>query len=121
MGMRLHIILLFLILLTFIFVIRQIRSKKLMLQYTLSWLSLLFVLFIVILFPQLLDFISQIIGIAIPMNMVFFLGFCFILLIVFELTRAISKMSEQIKVLSQKIALLEKSEEERISDSTKRK
>lgn len=113
MGMRLHIILLILILLTFIFVVRQIRAKKLILQYTLSWLSLLLVLFIVVLFPQLLDFISQIIGIAIPMNMVFFLGFCFILLIVFELTRAISKMSEQIKELTQKIALLEKTKEDK--------
>ena len=56
----------------------------------------------------MLDSVSEIVGIAVPINMVFFLGFCFLLLIVFELTQVISKMSEHIKYLAQKIALLEK-------------
>ena len=108
MSYKLKFILLLLIVLTFLFVIKQIKSKKLLLQYTLSWMTLLIVLLIFILFPSLLSGVSSILGIADPMNMVFFLGFCFSLIIIFGLTRAISKMSEQIKELTQKIALIDK-------------
>lgn len=111
MGGRLQILLLVLISVTIGILIGKIRTKKLLLQYSLTWLSVLFVLLIVALFPKVLDFISALAGIGLPMNMVFFLGFCFSLLIIFELTQAISKMSEQIKDLTQKIAILEKKEE----------
>ena len=108
MNGKLQLLLLLLIIFTLFILIRRIRAKKLLLQYSLSWLSLLIVLLVVCCFPQVLDSVSEIVGIAVPINMVFFLGFCFLLLIVFELTQVISKMSEQIKYLAQKIALLEK-------------
>ncbi len=40
--------------------------------------------------------------------MVFFLGFCFSLVIIYSLTRYISQQSEQIKELTQKVALIDK-------------
>lgn len=112
MSTRLHILLLAAVLFTLFEVIKRVREKKLLLQYTLTWLTLLVVLLLVALFPQLLSWISDLIGIALPINMVFFLGFCFSLLIIFELTQAVSKMSVQIKDLTQKIALLDKKRED---------
>ena len=93
MSTRLHILLLIAVLFTLFEVIKRVRGKNLLLQYTLTWLTLL-------------------VGVALPINMVFFLGFCFLLLIVFELTQAVSKMSVQIKDLTQKIALLDKKRED---------
>ena len=112
MSTRLHILLLIAVLFTLFEVIKRVRGKNLQLQYTLTWLTLLVVLLLVALFPQLLSWMSGLIGIALPINMVFFLGFCFLLLIVFELTQAVSKMSVQIKDLTQKIALLDKKRED---------
>lgn len=112
MSTRLHILLFAAVLFTLFEVIKRVREKKLLLQYTLTWLTLLVVLLLVALFPQLLSWISDLIGIALPINMVFFLGFCFSLLIIFELTQAVSKMSVQIKDLTQKIALLDKKRED---------
>lgn len=112
MSTRLHILLLAAVLFTLFEVIKRVRGKKLLLQYTLTWLTLLVVLLLVALLPQLLSWMSELIGIALPINMVFFLGFCFLLLIVFELTQAVSKMSVQIKDLTQKIALLDKKRED---------
>lgn len=112
MSTRLHILLLAAVLFTLFEVIKRVREKKLLLQYTLTWLTLLVVLLLVALFPQLLSWVSDLIGIALPINMVFFLGFCFSLLIIFELTQAVSKMSVQIKDLTQKIALLDKKRED---------
>lgn len=112
MGKRLQLLLVILVLITLILVLRRVRTKKLLLQYTLSWMSLLFVLLIVSLFPDILEVFSHMFGIATPVNMVFFLGFCFALIIIFGLTQAVSKMSQQIKDLTQKVALMEKDEKD---------
>ena len=45
---------------------------------------------------------------ASPINMLFFLGFCFSLVIIFVLTVAISRVSIRMKQLTQELALYEK-------------
>ena len=55
-------------------------------------------------------------GIASPMNMLFFLGFCFSLTIIFSLTISASKMSIQIKDLTQEIALYKKEQNEKVDE-----
>ena len=117
MGPHLKIVLLLCLLAVFIFVVRQIKNKKLVLQYTLSWLFLIFGLAIVILVPQVLDIISRIIGIAVPVNTIFFLGFVFALVILYNMTGAISKMSVEITRLTQELAILEKKIEEGKTES----
>ena len=57
------------------------------------------------------DFLAHVLGIESVMNMVFFIGFCFALVIIFGLTQSISKLSQQVKILTQKVALLEKDNE----------
>ena len=47
-------------------------------------------------------------GIASPVNMIFFLGFCFSLFIMFTITVALSITASSTKRLNQKIGLLEK-------------
>ena len=108
MSLRLQIVLIALVLIVFNVMIRQIRNGKLLLQHCLSWLSLLFAVFIVSLFPTLLSKIANAFGILMPVNMVFFVGFCFTLVIIFGLTQTISKMTGQIKELVQRVAILEK-------------
>ncbi len=108
MSGKLRLLLLIMLALVLLNVLHQIRSRKLELKYTISWLILLFVLLIVVIFPELLNYLSDISGIVLPINMVFFVGFCFTLLIIYRLTQAVSKMSEEIKRLTQRIALDEK-------------
>lgn len=108
MSIRLQFLLVILSLIVLEELFRRIQKRRLLLQYSLSWLSLLVALIVVAVFPSLLTTWSNILGIVSPINMVFFLGFCFSLLIIFGLTMAVSKMSEQIKELTQKIALMEK-------------
>lgn len=107
-----RILLLIMLGITFLIFIRQIKEKKLSLQYTLSWLFLLLALFIVLLFPGLLSWLTRVCGIALPINMIFFLGFVFTLVIVYRLTAAVSKMSDEIRDLTQKIALMEKEKDD---------
>ena len=46
-------------------------------------------------------------GLPFPVNMMFFFGFCFTLLLLFSLTVKVSRQAEQLKRLTQEIALLE--------------
>ncbi len=106
MTIRLRILLIALSISVLLWLIRQVKTKKLDLRYTLSWLLLDFVLLIFAVFPQLLNAVSRFLGIYSPVNMIFFLGFCFSLLIIYTLTAAVSKQSSEIKRLTQAIALL---------------
>ena len=108
MTIQLRIILILMVLLTGSIAIRQIKKKNLELQYTISWLFLLFVILLVSVFPGILSWLSSVMGIELPINMVFFLGFVFTLLIMYRLTAAVSKMSREITELTQKLALLDK-------------
>ena len=108
MTVQLRIILFILISLTFALFVDQIKQKKLKLQYTLNWMRLLLFVLFVTAFPGVLGFVANLMGIALPINMIFFFGFLFTLVIIYRLTMAVSKQSEEIKFLTQKVALLEK-------------
>ena len=102
MSTQLRLVLFILNIIVLIQLIIQVKKKKLQLQYIFTWLALLFVLLIVLIF------FTRTLGVQLPSNMVFFLGFCFSLVIIYSLTRYISQQSEQIKELTQKVALIDK-------------
>lgn len=89
-------------------IINMIRMKRLEIRYALAWLLVGISIFVLDCFPQLITWLSIHLGIASPVNMLFFLGFCFSLIIIFVLTVAVSRMSIRIKQLAQEIALNEK-------------
>lgn len=113
MSVKIQIIIAVLIICALIVIIDMIRKKRLELSYALSWLLVGIGVLILDIFPQLIKTISEKIGIVSPVNMLFFFGFCFSLIIIFVLTIAISKLSIKIKQLAQQIAIYEKKEKER--------
>lgn len=113
MSVKIQIIIAVLIICALIVIIDMIRKKRLELSYALSWLLVGIGVLILDIFPQLIKTISEKIGIVSPVNMLFFFGFCFSLIIIFVLTIAVSKLSIKIKQLAQQIAMYEKKEKER--------
>lgn len=88
-------------------IVNMIRKKKLELKYALYWLIAIVFVLIMDCFPVLLTRLSYFLGIWAPVNMIFFLGFCFSLLIIFVLTVTLSRMSERVRKLAQAVALNE--------------
>lgn len=88
-------------------IVNMIRKRKLELKYALSWLIAIVFVLIMDCFPVLLTRLSHFLGIWAPVNMIFFLGFCFSLLIIFVLTVTLSRMSERVRKLAQAVALNE--------------
>ena len=88
--------------------INMIRRRSLELKYALVWMLVLTALFVFDCAPALLNVVSGFLGIYAPVNMIFFLGFCFSLLIIFSLTVALSRLSNSVRTLDQMVALNEK-------------
>lgn len=88
-------------------IVNMIRQRKLELKYALSWLIAIVFVLILDCFPVLLTKLSNFLGIWAPVNMIFFLGFCFSLMIIFILTVTLSRMSERVRKLAQAVALNE--------------
>ena len=71
MSGRLRIILIVLVVLTNLYSIRQIRRGKMSLNHSLLWIFISIALLLVAIFPNIAFWISEKIGIGLPINMVF--------------------------------------------------
>lgn len=111
MNIRIQVIVAIVIIVALIVIVNMIRKKSLELRYALSWLFVGVGILLLDLFPRLIEWLSKAMGILTPINMLFFLGFCFSLVIIFMLTIAVSRMSIRIKELAQELALYKKENE----------
>ncbi|MCR5145561.1 MAG: DUF2304 domain-containing protein [Lachnospiraceae bacterium] len=83
-----------------------VRTKRLELKYALVWFAVGTMLLIFDLAPGILQWLTNLLGIALPINMLFFLGFGFVLLIILTQTVVISNLTRKTKRLTQEVALL---------------
>lgn len=108
MNIKTQVIVVVVVVFAMIWLFNMVRKNRLELKYSLLW----FVLGIGVLFfalcPSATVWLADLFGIGIPINLIFFAGFCFALMIIFSLTAAISRMSVKLKRLTQEIGLLNK-------------
>lgn len=88
-------------------VFELVRQRRLMERYSLLWLFASVVLLLLAIFSGLLRDLSSVIGIATPSNALFgvAIGFATLMLLHFSVT--ISRITDQNKVLAQKLAATE--------------
>lgn len=116
MTAKIQIIIGLCLIVALILIVNMIKRRSLELKYALSWLIAIFFVLVIDCFPVLLVKLSALLGIWAPVNMIFFLGFCFSLMIIFVLTVTLSRMSERVRKLSQAIALNEEKIEQLLKD-----
>ena len=107
MTVKLQIIVGICLFLALAMIVYMIKKRSLDLKYALSWLLALVFVLVLDLFPVLLTKLSAALGVWAPVNMIFFLGFCFSLLIIFTLTVMLSRMAERVRKLAQAVAMNE--------------
>lgn len=107
MTLKIRIAIIIVLLIGLIAIINLIKKRSLELKYALTWLFLGAGLLLVVLVPGLLNWLTEVLGIYNPMNMVFFLGFLFSIVVIFSLTMSISNNSNRVRKMAQKIALNE--------------
>ena len=89
-------------------IFQLIRKKKLKEQYSLLWFLTAAVIFVLALWESLLGRIGQAIGIAIPSNALFLLALLFLFGITLHFSLLLSRLTDQSKMLAQRLALLDR-------------
>jgi hypothetical protein len=84
-----------------------VRSRRLMERYALLWLFSAMVLLGLAVWKELLETLATTVGIFYPPSALFVVAFGFVLLLLLHFSIVVSRLSDQNKVLSQKLALLE--------------
>ena len=105
MSIRIKCVIIVVLILGLLKILGLIKKNKLELKYALSWLFLEVGILIITLIPNLLNVILKALGIYNEINMLFFLGFVFIILVIFSLTMSLSRNSERVRKMVQEIAL----------------
>lgn len=113
MSLRLQIIVGVLLVASLLAIGNMVWKRRLELKYALVWFLVGGVVLVFDIFPQLLGWMADLMGVGLPVNMLFFMGFIFSLLIIFSLSVSISRLSRKVKCMAQEIALLE----ERLHDN----
>lgn len=108
MSQHLKISLLAGILIYLIIIVICIKKNKIALKYSLLWFLSVFLLIIMVAFPSLIQKITFMMGIEMPINTVFIVFIFLILLILISLTIIVSKQNQQIKKLTQTVGILER-------------
>lgn len=90
-----------------VLIFELVRRKRLIERYALLWLLAGATLLVLALWRGLLTTLSHAVGIYYPPAALFAVGFLFVLVLLVHFTLAVSRLSDQNKVLAQRLALLQ--------------
>jgi hypothetical protein len=84
-----------------------VRSRRLMERYALLWLFSGIVILGLAIWRNVLEVVAKAIGVFYPPSALFIVAFGFVLLLLLHFSVVVSRLSDQNKLLSQRLALLE--------------
>lgn len=108
MDLKLQLILIACIVVFLAVIFILLKQKKLNLKYTLLWFLTAVALLVIIIFPNIIVWMTNVAGIVMPVNFVFFMEGLFVLVLLLSLTSIVSRITSRISRLTQTQALLEK-------------
>ena len=97
-------------------ILELVRRRRLLERYALLWLGSGLVLLGLAIWRGGLQKLSDLVGVAYPPNALFLIAFGFVLFLLLHFSLAISRLSDQTKVLAQRLALLEEKVDVRTTD-----
>jgi len=94
--------------LLFLVIFELLRRRRLIERYALLWLLSSIVLLVLASWTGLLEILADTLGIVYPPNALFMIAFAFVLLLLLHFSIAISRLSNETKVLAQDLARLDR-------------
>jgi hypothetical protein len=88
-------------------VLELVRRRAFLERYALLWLFSALVLLALSAWEGALEEMAGVVGIAYPPNALFLVAFGFVIVLLLHFSVAVSRLSDQTKVLTQRLALLE--------------
>ena len=120
MTVTLRIFLIIASLLTVIWILRKIRKMKVKMEDAIFWLIFSALIIILAIFPEISYWLSKILGIESPANLVFLFVICLLLEKIFTLSIITSQLEEKVSMLSAEVALRSQDEEKKLGKFEKK-
>ena len=105
MSIQLRIGLLVGAIFTMIYFLHQIRKNRMQIEYAISWSLFSAGLLVLGIFPEIVIWVSKLVGVESPANMLYLCIIFVLILKQFSTTVKLSKMNRQITLLTQSVAL----------------
>lgn len=94
-------------LLVLVVVTEMLRRGRLRERHTMWWLLAGFIGLIFSIFPDVVDFLAQLIGVEAPSNLLFFLAIVLLFLVCLQQSSELTRSEEKTRVLAEHVALIE--------------
>jgi len=93
--------------LVLIVVIDLLRRRRLRERHAVWWLVAGTVALVLAVFPAILDWLAGLLGIALPVNLVFFGSIAVLFLVALQASSELTKLEDQTRTLAERVALLQ--------------
>lgn len=88
-------------------VVDLLRRKRLRERHAIWWLIAGTVALVLAVFPPLLDWLAAVLGIALPVNLVFFGSIATLFLVALQASSELTQLEDQTRTLAERVALLQ--------------
>jgi hypothetical protein len=99
-------------------ILELVRRKRLMERYALLWLFSTFLLLVLSVWSGLLNSLASALGVSYPPSALFAVAFGVVLVLLVHFSLAVSRLSDQNKVLAQRVGLLQQRLDEHFDADT---
>ena len=106
MSLNLTIAIIIIFIIMVILIIKNVKSEKLLLSYSIFWLISILVAIIIFLIPNFLTKITKVLGFEISSNMIFFICIIILFYLIFQMMISLSKETKRNIKLVQEISIL---------------
>lgn len=105
-----------------VFVVSKLRREQIEFKYALIWLVSGLIIMVLAIFPGILAWMGAVMGVGLPLNLVFFLGIILNLIISFALTVTYSNLKNMVYKVTQMAAILDNEQnKDKIGDNADQK
>ena len=108
MSVLLKIEMIIVSLITFVVIIKMLKSKKMSIRYSVMWILLPLFFLVFVLFSGSIVKIANYLGFEVLSNFVFFIIIGLLLIICFSLTAIVTHLNQKVTELVQEVAILKK-------------
>ena len=119
MSINYRIVLVLGAIIVFIFVLRKLKKTEMSIANSVFWLLFAAALVVAAVFPSVVFFFSNLLGIESPSNFIFLCVIAFLFIRCFTLTVEVSNLKERLDVLAQEVALRDHERHERSKSKEK--
>ncbi|KRB43874.1 DUF2304 domain-containing protein [Terrabacter sp. Root181] len=88
-------------------IFEMLRRRYVRGRFAIVWLVVAGATIILAVAPGLLEWAAGIVGVRVPLNLLFFVGFLGLMLIIIQLTAAIGRLEQRTRALAEQVALMD--------------